>query len=138
MWHHVLQMLRPIFFSLQFRMESRKHCCVGQCNARYLRTGSRLSSTFLFQFPDMSKDGRRWKLWKSFVNVTRKDFVPTRTSYVCSSHFTEDSYDNCLQYDWAISVDPKRYLNENKMKNAGSFLFDDSLSIKNCESSIHY
>jgi len=41
----------------------------------------------LFEFP---KDEKRRKAWT--IRVKRKDFVPSKTSRLCSKHFTNDQF----------------------------------------------
>ena len=41
----------------------------------------------MFEFP---KDDKRHKLWS--IRVKRKDFVPSKSSWLCAKHFTNEQF----------------------------------------------
>ncbi|KAJ8317341.1 hypothetical protein KUTeg_005245 [Tegillarca granosa] len=61
-----------------------KHCVISSC----LRT--RKSGVALHKFPD---DNRSKQAWIDFVRIQNPNWDgPTEVSYICSNHFSEDSY----------------------------------------------
>lgn len=72
-----------------------RNCCVGRCNSKADTPG-----VHLHQFPNKKTDEPRWRNWKTFVNMTRKDFQPSSTSSICSNHFIiPDDYGNINEYN---------------------------------------
>ena len=80
-----------------------KYCCVGGCNNRNVKAPTRGDSIFLHKFPSKEKQRALWSHWVSFVNVTRQNFVPSQTLYICSKHFKEADYANIAEYDFYMS-----------------------------------
>jgi len=49
----------------------------------------------LHKFPTEPK---LWNKWRKFVELKRCEWKPSPFSYVCSDHFTRDSYENFAQF----------------------------------------
>ena len=67
-------------------------CAVYGCsNQTYKEKGISLYR-IPFAKTSSSEGRRRRKQWVDFVNRTRKDFVPSGNSAICSEHFTPESF----------------------------------------------
>ena len=59
------------------------------------------SEVSVHEFPPASSKLRG--SWTRFVQRTRDRWHPTNTSYICSKHFTSDSYHNWMQYEMGLA-----------------------------------
>lgn len=61
------------------------HCCVVGCHNKTGKPG-----ISFHRFPDKIKRRAQYKQWLAKIN--RKDFRPSKNSYVCSRHFEDEDY----------------------------------------------
>ncbi|KAH8027512.1 hypothetical protein HPB51_007062 [Rhipicephalus microplus] len=74
-------------------------CYAYQCNSRSEK------GFLLFNIPWGKRDVQRKKQW--LHNIGRKDFAPTRRTFLCEVHcLLHDDDDNTLSYDIAVSSPP--------------------------------
>ncbi|XP_068086367.1 THAP domain-containing protein 1-like [Anabrus simplex] len=105
-------------------------CCAYGCSNRMKKKSDESGSTtvhfhrFPFKRPEILK---KWT-----AAVRRKNWEPTRYSYLCSEHFSEECYkpgkskDKPLLKDDAVPNIPQHFLRPSKRKKLGSPICDDS------------
>ena len=83
------------------RKKTGKECSVGECSLRISNDVS------LHKFPGDASLNRQWV---QFVRTCRSNFVQTENSFVCSKHFTADSYPETYSVRESLGFTVKRKL----------------------------